>query len=233
MMPLCMVISWVYSVAMMIQHIVAEKEHRLKEVMKMMGLNNAVHWVAWFITGFVQLSISVTALTVILKYGRVLLHSDPLIIWLFLTIYAVATIMFWLHLLRVDLRRCSIEMRESSSLFLSMKADAFFLCSFPTHACSACSVFVLSFSIFLEPFSAHLPDLQIMDLINRSLNAIHQIFSTRRLGTREPSCPAGTNPAGFTLDLFITGFLLFGACGFLDYRQICEGLGRTREHSDC
>ncbi|KAM4578194.1 ATP-binding cassette sub-family A member 2 isoform 1-T1 [Fundulus diaphanus] len=94
MMPLCMVISWVYSVAMMIQHIVAEKEHRLKEVMKMMGLNNAVHWVAWFITGFVQLSISVTALTAILKYGRVLLHSDPLIIWLFLTIYAVATIMF-------------------------------------------------------------------------------------------------------------------------------------------
>lgn len=170
MMPLCMVISWVYSVAMMIQHIVAEKEQRLKEVrtccsyvvaslrlrtralavltaqlirssmavskiwlsffalshlpthvnisinhflpliaeagvdscvllwlqvMKMMGLNNAVHWVAWFITGFVQLSISVTALTAILKYGRVLLHSDPFIIWLFLTIYAVATIMFW------------------------------------------------------------------------------------------------------------------------------------------
>ncbi|KAI5088415.1 ATP-binding cassette sub-family A member 2 isoform X1, partial [Silurus meridionalis] len=64
------------------------------QVMKMMGLNNAVHWVAWFITGFVQLSISVTALTAILKYGRVLLHSDPFIIWLFLTIYAIATIMF-------------------------------------------------------------------------------------------------------------------------------------------
>uniref|UniRef100_A0A673ZQ15 ATP-binding cassette sub-family A member 2 n=1 Tax=Salmo trutta TaxID=8032 RepID=A0A673ZQ15_SALTR len=94
MMPLCMVISWVYSVAMMIQHIVAEKEHRLKEVMKMMGLNNAVHWVAWFITGFVQLSISVTALTAILKYGKVLLHSDIFIIWLFLSIYAIATIMF-------------------------------------------------------------------------------------------------------------------------------------------
>uniref|UniRef100_A0A8C5RJB7 ATP-binding cassette sub-family A member 2 n=1 Tax=Laticauda laticaudata TaxID=8630 RepID=A0A8C5RJB7_LATLA len=94
MMPLCMVISWVYSVAMMIQHIVAEKEHHLKEVMKMMGLNNAVHWVAWFITGFVQLSISVTALTAILKYGKVLMHSDVLIIWLFLAVYAVATIMF-------------------------------------------------------------------------------------------------------------------------------------------
>lgn len=119
-----MVISWVYSVAMTIQHIVAEKEHRLKEVgvggcgrsgrssavlsaalcprnlccpqvMKTMGLNNAVHWVAWFITGFVQLSISVTALTAILKYGQVLMHSHVLIIWLFLAVYAVATIMFW------------------------------------------------------------------------------------------------------------------------------------------
>uniref|UniRef100_A0A2I3G248 ATP-binding cassette sub-family A member 2 n=1 Tax=Nomascus leucogenys TaxID=61853 RepID=A0A2I3G248_NOMLE len=94
MMPLCMVISWVYSVAMTIQHIVAEKEHRLKEVMKTMGLNNAVHWVAWFITGFVQLSISVTALTAILKYGQVLMHSHVVIIWLFLAVYAVATIMF-------------------------------------------------------------------------------------------------------------------------------------------
>lgn len=65
------------------------------QVMKMMGLNNAVHWVAWFITGFVQLSISVTALTGILKYGQVLKHSNVFIIWLFLSIYAVATIMFW------------------------------------------------------------------------------------------------------------------------------------------
>ncbi|KAK2502159.1 hypothetical protein MC885_015949 [Smutsia gigantea] len=99
MMPLCMVISWVYTVAMTIQHIVAEKEHRLKEVMKTMGLNNAVHWVAWFITGFVQLSISVTALTAILKYGQVLMHSHVLIIWLFLAVYAVATIIFLVSVL--------------------------------------------------------------------------------------------------------------------------------------
>lgn len=65
------------------------------QVMKTMGLNNAVHWVAWFITGFVQLSISVTALTAILKYGQVLMHSHVLIIWFFLAVYAVATIMFW------------------------------------------------------------------------------------------------------------------------------------------
>lgn len=73
----------------------AECPAALAQVMKTMGLNNAVHWVAWFITGFVQLSISVTALTAILKYGQVLAHSHVLIIWLFLAVYAVATIMFW------------------------------------------------------------------------------------------------------------------------------------------
>jgi hypothetical protein len=31
-MPLCLTISWVYSVAMLVQSIVYEKEHRLKEV---------------------------------------------------------------------------------------------------------------------------------------------------------------------------------------------------------
>uniref|UniRef100_UPI00358F4AA8 ATP-binding cassette sub-family A member 2 isoform X1 n=1 Tax=Myxine glutinosa TaxID=7769 RepID=UPI00358F4AA8 len=94
MMPLCLVISWVYSVSMMVQHIVTEKEQRLKEVMKMMGLSNAVHWLAWFITGFSQLSLSVAGLTLILKYGHVLAHSNTFIIWLFLTIYAIATVTF-------------------------------------------------------------------------------------------------------------------------------------------
>ena len=44
-MPLCLTISWVYSVAMLVQHIVYEKEQRLKEVSKVemqIKLNYAV-----------------------------------------------------------------------------------------------------------------------------------------------------------------------------------------------
>lgn len=49
-MPLCMVISWVYSVAMMIQHIVAEKEHRLKEVgASAQPLRGRERWVGWIL----------------------------------------------------------------------------------------------------------------------------------------------------------------------------------------
>lgn len=39
-MPLCMAISWVYSVAMLVQNVVYEKEKRLKEVSPAAGLND-------------------------------------------------------------------------------------------------------------------------------------------------------------------------------------------------
>ncbi|PRD32326.1 UNVERIFIED_CONTAM: ATP-binding cassette sub-family A member 2 [Trichonephila clavipes] len=93
-MPLCLAISWVYSVAMLVQNIVYEKEQRLKEVMKTMGLNSAVHWLAWFITSFLQMSITAACLTVILKYGLVLTYSNPLLIFLMLEIFVVANIAF-------------------------------------------------------------------------------------------------------------------------------------------
>jgi hypothetical protein len=34
---------------MIVKSIVYEKERRLKETMRTMGLGNAVHWVAWFL----------------------------------------------------------------------------------------------------------------------------------------------------------------------------------------
>ena len=70
-MPLCMTVSWIYTVALAVQAIVYEKEQRLKEVMKMMGLSNAVHWVAWFITSVCVMSITVSLLVGILKVNGV------------------------------------------------------------------------------------------------------------------------------------------------------------------
>lgn len=93
-MPLCLTISWVYSVAMLVQSIVYEKEHRLKEVMKMMGLSNAVHWCAWFLTTWLQMTATTGMLTAMLKVGKVLPHSDPSIIFIVLQVYAIAIICF-------------------------------------------------------------------------------------------------------------------------------------------
>ncbi|CAD5121418.1 DgyrCDS9938 [Dimorphilus gyrociliatus] len=93
-MPLLLTISWVYTVAMLVQSIVYEKEQRLKEVMKMMGLNNSVHWLAWFITVFFQTTITMGSLTIMLYQGKVLAYSNPWILFLLLEIFAMATISF-------------------------------------------------------------------------------------------------------------------------------------------
>lgn len=65
--PLFLVLAWVLSVAMICKSIVYEKENRLKEVMKIMGLSNGVHWVAWFINAFVMMFITIVILTIIIK----------------------------------------------------------------------------------------------------------------------------------------------------------------------
>ncbi|XP_028968379.1 ATP-binding cassette sub-family A member 1 [Galendromus occidentalis] len=90
--PMFMVLSWVYSFSMIIKTIVREKELRLKEAMKVMGLNNSVLWTAWFINSFLFMFLSSVLLTLILKFGKILEHSDPTIILLFLMCFACATI---------------------------------------------------------------------------------------------------------------------------------------------
>ncbi|XP_071145778.1 phospholipid-transporting ATPase ABCA1-like isoform X2 [Mytilus edulis] len=90
--PLFLVLAWVLSVAMICKNIVYEKEMRLKEIMKIMGLGNGVHWLAWFIDAFIVMFISLILMVIILKAGKVLEHSDPSVILFLLTAFTVATI---------------------------------------------------------------------------------------------------------------------------------------------
>lgn len=57
-----------------------------------MGLSNAVHWAAWFITSFVTIFISIFVLAVLLKYGDILVYSDMSVVVFVLAIFSVATI---------------------------------------------------------------------------------------------------------------------------------------------
>ena len=68
--------------------------------MKMMGLSNWVHWSAWFIKYFIYLIITVSLMTMMfcIKVGdlnaAVVTNSDPSIIFVFLMLYAVLSIMY-------------------------------------------------------------------------------------------------------------------------------------------
>ncbi|XP_030852679.1 phospholipid-transporting ATPase ABCA1 isoform X2 [Strongylocentrotus purpuratus] len=91
--PLFMIISWIFSVAMIIKGIVYEKERRLKEVMKVMGLSNGVHWLAWLIDSFLVMFTSCVLLVLVLKLGKIITYSDGGILLLFLVSFCVSTIM--------------------------------------------------------------------------------------------------------------------------------------------
>ena len=64
--PLFMILSFVYTCAMIVKSVVHEKERRLKETMRTMGLGNAVHWVAWMIDSMSFMFIACILLSIIL-----------------------------------------------------------------------------------------------------------------------------------------------------------------------
>uniref|UniRef100_A0A8P4GKY9 P-type phospholipid transporter n=1 Tax=Dicentrarchus labrax TaxID=13489 RepID=A0A8P4GKY9_DICLA len=95
-MPLFMTLAWMYSVAIILKSVVYEKEARLKETMRIMGLNNGILWFSWFISSLIPLLISAGLLVLLLKrssLGNLLPYSDPGVVFLFLGSFAVVTIM--------------------------------------------------------------------------------------------------------------------------------------------
>lgn len=68
--PLFMTLAWIYSVAMIIKGVVHEKEARLKETMRIMGLSNGTLWISWFISSLLPFLVSAALLILILKVGK-------------------------------------------------------------------------------------------------------------------------------------------------------------------
>ncbi|KAM6921905.1 phospholipid-transporting ATPase ABCA1 [Xenentodon cancila] len=91
--PLFMTLAWIYSVAMIIKSMVYEKEARLKETMRIMGLSTGTLWLGWFISCMVPFLISAALLIAMLKWGVILPYSDPVVVFFFLMAFATATIM--------------------------------------------------------------------------------------------------------------------------------------------
>lgn len=70
-----MVLAWVYSVSMIVKSIVLEKELRLKETLKAMGVTNGVIWSTWFIDSFLMMGTSTALLTAIIMVRKDLPES--------------------------------------------------------------------------------------------------------------------------------------------------------------
>ncbi|XP_062517639.1 phospholipid-transporting ATPase ABCA1-like, partial [Corticium candelabrum] len=93
MMPMFMSLAWVFSVSMVVRNVVYEKEERLKEMMKIMGLPSLSLWLSWFVTSFVIMGFSALILTILMTAGDVLMNSNFLLVYLFFLNFTAATIM--------------------------------------------------------------------------------------------------------------------------------------------
>ncbi|XP_052824141.1 phospholipid-transporting ATPase ABCA3 [Octopus bimaculoides] len=97
--PLILILSFLLCAIHIVKDIIQEKELRLKEAMKMMGLDNWIIWLGWFIKYFIFILISISMMTLFLcvgvaDKGSVVGYTNPAILFLFFFTYALATIMF-------------------------------------------------------------------------------------------------------------------------------------------
>ncbi|XP_063704504.1 phospholipid-transporting ATPase ABCA3-like [Culicoides brevitarsis] len=99
--PLIIMISFLYSAINIVKYITVEKEKQLKEAMKIMGLNNWLHWTAWFVKCLIFFVITISLMTVILKLefkaGKdisVFSKSDWTVVWVYLFVYSISSICF-------------------------------------------------------------------------------------------------------------------------------------------
>ncbi|KAK8753744.1 hypothetical protein OTU49_001413 [Cherax quadricarinatus] len=99
--PFVLLLSYIYPAINIVKSVVYEKERKLKESMKMMGLQNWLHWSAWFIKSFMFLATSTVFITVLLCthwHGpgslAVLSYSNPSLVFVFLLLYTTCSICF-------------------------------------------------------------------------------------------------------------------------------------------
>uniref|UniRef100_A0A158R5Z6 ABC transporter domain-containing protein n=1 Tax=Syphacia muris TaxID=451379 RepID=A0A158R5Z6_9BILA len=83
--PIFVVLSWMIPSAMLVKNIVFEKEIRLKEMMRIMGLGDTVHWVAW---GGQSIIINVLS-CIIIAYGKILPNTDFTLLLVFFLLFAL------------------------------------------------------------------------------------------------------------------------------------------------
>ncbi|XP_011826609.1 PREDICTED: ATP-binding cassette sub-family A member 7, partial [Mandrillus leucophaeus] len=90
--PLFLTLAWIYSVTLTVKAVVREKETRLRDTMRAMGLSRGVLWLGWFLSCLGPFLLSAALLVLVLKLGDILPYSHPGVVFVFLAAFAVATV---------------------------------------------------------------------------------------------------------------------------------------------
>eukprot|EP00931_Biecheleriopsis_adriatica_P087374 TRINITY_DN61860_c0_g1_i1.p1 TRINITY_DN61860_c0_g1~~TRINITY_DN61860_c0_g1_i1.p1 ORF type:complete len:2265 (+),score=447.26 TRINITY_DN61860_c0_g1_i1:78-6872(+) len=91
-----LLISLAYSVNRMITGVVHEREARLKDGMRMMGMHPAAFYSSWILTYALIYVFVVSGVVIILSWGRILPLSSPSLLWVWLMLSSTAAISYGL-----------------------------------------------------------------------------------------------------------------------------------------
>nr|KAF6417721.1 ATP binding cassette subfamily A member 13 [Rousettus aegyptiacus] len=91
--PLIMVLTWMVSVASMVRKLVHEREIRLEEYLRVMGVHPSTSFLAWFAENVAVLAGGCAALAAVLRASGIFAHSDAVLVFLFLLDFAVSVVM--------------------------------------------------------------------------------------------------------------------------------------------
>ncbi|XP_019855200.1 PREDICTED: ATP-binding cassette sub-family A member 3-like [Amphimedon queenslandica] len=92
--PLFVILSFIYSAGVFVKELVLEKETRIRETMKIMGLSNWVLWTSWFTKQFLFYLIPTIIMTLMLRFATVFPKSNPFLVFVYLSMYMLSGISF-------------------------------------------------------------------------------------------------------------------------------------------
>ncbi|XP_026563516.1 ATP-binding cassette sub-family A member 12 isoform X2 [Pseudonaja textilis] len=90
--PFTLMAAWILFIASFVKKLVQEKDLRLYEYMKMMGVNSSSHFFAWFIECIIFLLLTNIFLIFILKFGNILPKINVTILFLYVLDYSFSII---------------------------------------------------------------------------------------------------------------------------------------------
>lgn len=92
--PFVLFIMFCYPVISVLSVLIEEKESKIKESVKMMGANNTVYWLSWFIWFFGEFTLIAAFVTFLGLAGNVFRYSDGFIIFLWFELFCLSSATF-------------------------------------------------------------------------------------------------------------------------------------------
>ncbi|XP_067683952.1 phospholipid-transporting ATPase ABCA3-like [Haliotis asinina] len=131
MLPILLMLSFILMTIQTTKGVVYEKERKLKESMKLMGLSAAANWMAWFLTTFTYVVIIMAFYALFCGLdasgnGAALSRSDPSLFFVFLLCYGVS-IVSYCFMISVFTNKANIGAAVSGIVFFISYCPYFYL----------------------------------------------------------------------------------------------------------